>query len=192
MSNTIDILALNGVHAAGKSTMGERLEKEGFNYLSETAQKLIEEGEDWGKDGDHEFQQTIHETETGKDKEILESDKTHAVIETWHFGNIAHSMEIARSELVEEQKEYLERLKKNLDVEMYAIFLDMPTEKIWERSPHFEEGDEEVIDFYDNVRDNHFEIYDEFDIQYLVVENGGDLDEAYEDVREYANKVIDK
>lgn len=192
MSRTIDILALNGVHAAGKSTIGERLDEEEFNFLLETAQKLInEEGGKWGKEGDNEFQQSIHKKEISRDKKILCGGTPHFVIETWHFGNIAHSMETAELELIEEQKEYLGQLKNDPGVEMYAVFLDMPLENIWERSPHFKEGDDDVIDFYDNVRENHFEIYDEFDIPYRVVENEGSLDEAYQNVREYASKVID-
>lgn len=187
---TPTIIALNGVHTAGKSTLGEMLEEDlGVNYHSEVAQKLIdEEGADWGDEGDYEFQKAIHEGETDRDiQEVMKHD--HAVIETWHFGNVAHSMETA-PDLVEEQQEYLEVLTEHTDAEVYAVFLDMPLQDIWDRSPHFDHGDEEIIRFYDNVRENHFDLYEEHGIEYMVVENDGSLDEAYEEVQRFTQEVL--
>jgi thymidylate kinase len=187
------ILALNGVHTAGKSTLGEMLrDEEGFNYYSEIAQKLINEKEaDWGDEGDHAFQTAINEGETRRDRQLLQEGEDHAVIETWHFGNAAHSIETAREELVEEQKEYIRVLDENTDAEVYAVFLDMPLERIWDRSPHFEHGDEEIIDFNDDVRENHFELYEEHDVEYIVVENDGNLDNAYKEVQKFAYEVLE-
>lgn len=187
------VLALNGVHTAGKSSLGEMLEeRDGFNYFSEIAQKIIdEEGNDWGEAGSHEFQEAIHINEASRDRELLTDDNDHAVIETWHPGCLAHSMENADQSLVDEQNEYLEVLDQHSDVDIYAVFLNMPLENIWERSPHFEEGDEEILEFYDDVRENHFEIYDRHGIDYIVIDNDGGLEEAYEQVREFAYEVFE-
>lgn len=185
------IIALNGVHTAGKSTLGERLrDTDGFNYYTEIAQQLIDEEEaDWGEEGDNAFQSAIHERETCRDRDILQRNIDHALIETWHFGNIAHSMETAEPELVEEQQEYVQTLSEHSDVQHYAVFLDMPLEKIWERSPHFEHGDQDALAFYDAVKENHFQLYDEHDVEYIVVENNDSLDDAYEQVKEFVYEV---
>lgn len=188
------ILALNGVHTAGKSTLGEMLEaREGLNYFPEIAQRLInEEGSDWGEEGTHDFQEAIHVNEAARDRELLTDNIDHAVIETWHPGCLAHSMENAEQDLVDEQEEYLEIFDEHSGVDIYAVFLNMPLENIWERSPHFEEGDDDVINFYDEVRDNHFQIYEKHGIEYIEVENDGDFEEAYETVRDFAYEVLEQ
>lgn len=188
------ILALNGVHTAGKSSLGEMLEeREGFNYFPEVAQKLIdEEGADWGDEGDHLFQAAIHEEETSRDRELLQDEIDHAVVETWHFGNIAHSMETARENLVNEQNEYLRVINNETDTDIYAVFFNMSLERIWDRSPHFDEGDEEIIEFYDDVRDNHFQIYSDHSVNYVVIENEEGIEEAYRQVRDFAYEVLEQ
>jgi thymidylate kinase len=193
MTESPTLIALNGVHTAGKSTLGEMLEEDlGVNYYSEVAQKLIdEEGADWGDEGDYAFQKAIHEKETSRDIQDILSNQEHAVIETWHFGNLAHSKETAPS-LVEEQEEYVNVLEEHTDAGIYIVFLDMPLERIWNRSPHFEEGNEEILEFYDDVRDNHFELYEEHNVEYIVVENDGGLDDAYEEVRRFTQQVLDE
>ncbi len=189
------ILALNGVHTAGKSSLGEMLEeREGLNYFPEVAQKLIdEEGADWGEEGDHAFQSAIHEEEASRDRDILDGDLDHAVVETWHFGNLAHSMETAREGLVRDQNEYIQVVSEETDTDIYAVFFNMPLENIWNRSPHFEEGDDEILDFYDRVRDNHFQIYSEHGIEHVVIENDEKgLEEAYSQVRDFAYEVLEQ
>lgn len=189
---TTKFLAINGVHTAGKSTMGEMLrEKEGFNYRPEIAQRLIDEGEEnWADEGDHAFQVAIHDFETDRDRRFLRNGINHVVIETWHFGNMAHSIETARESLVKEQKEYYCVLTDRI-ADAYAIFLDMPLEKIWVRSPRFERGNDDIIEFYESIRENHFRIYEEQDVDYTIVENDGSLRKAYEEVREFAYEVLD-
>ncbi|MCJ7428780.1 MAG: hypothetical protein MUP66_00140 [Candidatus Nanohaloarchaeota archaeon QJJ-5] len=184
------IFALNGVHTAGKSTFGEMIdERTDLEYHSEIAQMLIDEhDEDWGEEGDHAFQEKIHQYETHRDREIFQHDDDVA-IETWHTGNLAHSIENAGDDLVEAQREYLEQVTEQDDTEVYALFFDIPLETIWDRSPHFEEGNEEIIAFYDQVRQNHFDLYDEFDIDYEVIDSTGTPPQTYEQAQPYIESV---
>lgn len=189
---TQHIFALNGVHTAGKSTFGELVDQETeLDYHSEIAQMLIDEhDEDWGDEGDHAFQETIHQYEAQRDREFLHQDDD-VVIETWHTGNLAHSMENADDSLVQEQREYLEQLTDRDDTEIYALFFDIPLETIWDRSPHFEQGNEEILDFYDQVKNNHFQLYESFDIEYTVIDSTISAPQTYEQAEPYIDSVRD-
>ena len=186
------IFALNGVHTAGKSSVGTKLgEETEIPYHSEIAQMLIDEhDEDWGEEGDHAFQETIHQYETHRDRDLLEQDHDVA-IETWHTGNLAHSIENAGDALVEDQKEYLEQVTEHEDTEVYALFFDIPLETIWDRSPHFEDGNKQIIEFYDQVRENHFALYEEFDIEYEVIDSTASVQKTYEQALDYIASVRD-
>lgn len=191
----VNILALNGVHTAGKSTIGEMMqEREDIDYRKEVAQKLIEEdGEDWGDESDTAFQRRIFEEESERDDQILseKGENDLVVVETWHYGEIAHDIEVADQDLVSEHMNYLEGLHQRDDVDIFAAFLDMPLENIWDRSDHFERGNDEIIDFYDRVRANHFELYENFQTSTVEVNNeDGDLEGAYENILNFSYEEI--
>lgn len=191
----VNILALNGVHTAGKSTIGEMMqEREGIDYRREVAQKLIEEdGEDWGDESDTEFQRRIFEEESERDEQILseKEDDDLVVVETWHYGEIAHDIEIADQNLVSEHIDYLEGLHQRDDVDIFAAFVDMPLENIWDRSDHFERGNDEIIDFYERVRTNHFELYDDFNTDVVEVSNeNGNLEDSYQNILNFSYEEI--
>lgn len=188
------ILAFNGVHTAGKSTFGKRLAQEtGIPYLSEVAQQLIDdEGEDWGDEGDHAFQHRIHQREAARDRDILRDGYDAVIVETWHPGNIAHSREVADAGLPERQEEYVDVLLEHADVDVHAMFIDIPLEEIWERSSHFDHGDEDILEFYGTVRDNHFDVYETTEIPHTVVRNDSDIDDAYATIRDTAYEVLER
>ncbi|MCJ7450656.1 MAG: ATP-binding protein [Candidatus Nanohaloarchaeota archaeon QJJ-9] len=180
------ITALNGIHTAGKTSIGRMLEKrEGYTYLIETAEKVIDSIKDEGDiDGDTEFQRKIHRKEIKRDRKLLDKDLEHILIEIWHTGNIAHSMEVAKKEFVEEQKKDLkEKLEKDR-FRIHAVFLDIEPEKVWYRSEVREEGDTEILRFYRKVKENHFKLYRELGIPYSVVDNNGNIEETYQRVKE--------
>jgi len=190
MSN---FLILNGAHKAGKTTIGELLEEKGFNFQREIAKDVINETNyGWAEEGGHDFQREVHSREVRRDQDLLETGRDH-VIETWHTGNIAHSEQTADSALVEDQKQYLNDLLSLDNFEAYAIFLDMPLEKIWERSPDYSEEDDEVIDFYEDVAPRMIEIYEEHSIDYRIVDNSANSPQrAFDEVLDYAKEVVDR
>jgi len=183
-------LVLNGIHTAGKTTIGRYLEDEGYDYRPEIAAQLIEQEEFTGSTaGTEKFQRTVYERECERDTRLVDAGQS-AVIETWHPGSIAHAMEVASRQLVERMEQYLVEMLDRPDVEVTAVFLSVPPERIPERSDRFDEDDPEVVEFYESVRDNTKAVYREYGIPYVEVETDGDLGAAKERVRSLADELL--
>ncbi|MFB6185329.1 MAG: AAA family ATPase, partial [Halobacteriaceae archaeon] len=84
-------LILNGPHAAGKTTVRRYLASLGYHTEEEVAQRLIDQRDyAWGREGTDQFQKEIFNREVERDQNLL-AENSNAIIETWHFGNIAHA-----------------------------------------------------------------------------------------------------
>lgn len=188
--DSTQFLVLNGIHTAGKTTIGSHLADEGYDYYPEIAAQLIEqEGFAGSTSGTDQFQRTVYERECERDARLLDEGRN-AVIETWHPGTIAHAMEVASRELVERMQNHLEETLSRTDVEVTAVFLSVPPERIPERSDRFDEADADVIDFYERVRDNTKAVYCEYDIPHVEVETDGDVETAKQRVRSLTEDVF--
>ena len=169
MTNNV-IYILNGVHASGKSTVGKLLEQEGFNYLPEIASELMKDpAYEPGKDSDKEFQKEVFYREIRRDNHRNLNDNT--IIETWHLGNLSHALVVADDELIRKEKEYLDRFIEEKDVKVKALYLDISFEEIFERSSIYTEEDKEVKDFYRMIEENLYNIYDNLEIDYKIIDN---------------------
>lgn len=184
-------LAVNGPHASGKSTILQHLETNGFETRREIASLLIDQhGYDWGRHGNSAFQEEIFDREVDRDNRLLAA-KESVAIETWHFGNIAHCMEVASSDLVKRQRTHLSTICEGDDIEIAALYLSIPFEEIANRSPHVDSGDQETQKFYQRIERHIFALYEEYEIERLVVDNSeGNLQETLETALQFAERVI--
>lgn len=189
----MQVLAITGPHASGKSTIIRHLETNGFETRPEIASVLIERhGYDWGRHGDAKFQEKIFNLEVERDKRLLAAEASVA-IETWHFGNIAHCIEIGSSDLVERQKTYLSKLRERDDVEMAALHLSISFEEMVSRSPHVTAEDDETREFYRRIESNILALYHEYDIEHIVVKNApGDLEGTLKTALGFAERVVNR
>lgn len=188
---TTKFLAVNGPHAAGKSTVLNHFSGEGIRTEPEIASLLIDRyGYKWGRQGDEVFQKRIFELETRRDQTLIE-DETDVSVETWHFGNLAHCMEIGTQSLVKKQHEYLESLHKRDDIETAALYLSIPFHEIPCRSDYIEPGDTKTIEFYEKIEENIFRIYEQYGVEHKIINNrDGELGTTIESALEFATNVL--
>lgn len=165
------LLILNGVHAAGKTTIGGYLQSEGFRYEQEVARRLIEsDSYDWGNEGDESFQHAIFEREIKRDERLLATNDNY-VVETWHVGNIAHAEEVASRWLVDRERNYLRRALEEALQDVYCLFIRIDCEDVPVRSDDLEPPASSVVSFYRRIEECILSLYDEYGFEYKVVNN---------------------
>lgn len=186
-----EVLVVNGVHAAGKSTVGELLgEEEPFRFWPQTSELLLGRGYDGGHI--EPFQRAVFDHERARDRYLLQTGER-PVVESWHLGNIAYTqnMKVTRS-LVTAQLDHLETVLDGVDVR--AVLLDIDTDTLWRRSDLFAPGNEAVERFerlsgqtlgafYDDVRESILGLYEEFDVEYDRIDATRDTDAVVRAVR---------
>lgn len=181
----MDLIVLTGIHTAGKSTVGEHLDEQGYRYDPEIAQQLIDAGRDGSVDGDDEFQQLVYAEEASRDRSREES----AVVESWHIGNLAHAYQTADEATCRQQEEYLTAAIAGDAVDVYGLHLSIEPETIWERTDHFEEPDPEVEAFYAAIDDDIRSLYEDHGIPYAVIDAE---DEPADSVTEAAAAYVEE
>lgn len=188
----MQVLVITGPHAAGKSTILQHLDTNGFETRQEVASLLIEQhGYEWGRHGDAAFQEEIFRAEVERDKRLLATEAS-VVIETWHFGNIAHCMEVASSDLVKRQNAYLSALRNRDDIEIAALHVSIPFEDMVDRSPYVSAEDQETKNFYRRIECHILMLYEEYGIEYRTLDNTeGNLESTLEAAFRFAESVID-
>jgi thymidylate kinase len=163
------VIVLNGVHTAGKSTVGTRLAAHGLPYYPEIADWLIET---WGFSGSltgtERFQREVHAAECVRDRVVL-AERT-CVVETWHPGNLAHTMAMGASRLATTQRSHLQQLADRGDVRIVGLFLDIPVDRIPERSDRFDQDDREALQFYREVSHYTRRVYDRVGMEYIEID----------------------
>lgn len=82
------IIVLVGIHGSGKSTLGRKLEKEGFPFFSEIGAELRKYSSCNVSQKQEDFDALVMKRELERDKQIECLDSI-PVIESWHIGNIA-------------------------------------------------------------------------------------------------------
>lgn len=170
------IIVFNGIHSAGKSDLGKKLDERlpGFRYFGEVGLEIRMEGELLVADPGVDFDRQILKRESERDAEILACKET-PVIETWHIGNTAYAM----GRTPEVVPLFNERLGEMLKVvQPLAIFLEISHDTYQERkSPRHD--DEE---FYMRLIANTKKVYRDFGIEYVVVNNDGDIEKTFGEI----------
>lgn len=181
-------LVLTGVHSAGKTSVAEYLHDQGLRVEFEIPQKFVEAGRyEFTTDTSTSFQEAVFEEERDRDRGLLR-EGANAVIVSWHVAEIAHSLEKAPSDLVDRQKSYVDELLDEGQVDVRGVHLSVSNEEMRRRSPT-DEGT--LYGYYDSIRENIFDLYEEFGIEYRVVENPqGELQRTCERVESYAREYL--
>lgn len=181
------VISLLGIHASGKTTIGEKLTELGIPYYLEIGNELIKQVDFNSPEKVAWFDREIMHREVARDDEIFSHESGVGAVETWHIGNIAYA-QIRTPEVAAEYKElFKEQTEKCNPV---FVFLDIDEETFRKRAnldvPLGVE--EDVFVFYRDIRDNILSIFEELDIQYHRVDATQPTDKVFEDVREILRK----
>ena len=170
------IIVFNGIHSAGKSDLGKKLEERlaGFRYFGEVGLELRMEGELEVSDPGLDFDRQILKRESERDAEVL-ACKEMPVIETWHIGNTAYAM----GRTPEVVPLFNERLREMLKaVQPLAIFLEISHDTYQKRKSERHDDEE----FYIKLAGNTKKAYKDFGIDYIVISNDGDIEDAFDEI----------
>lgn len=87
------IIVSNGVHGAGKSTIGRLFvdRNRGFAYFPEIGGQLRREVSYNALQSKEDFDLEVIKRELARDEQLLISPNT-PVVETWHIGNMAYAL----------------------------------------------------------------------------------------------------
>jgi len=175
------LTVLNGVHAAGKTTVGERLAGPDRPFHGETTDRLIDAGYD--STALDEFQRVAFAHERARDRAFREAGRD-VLVEQWHLGNVAYSRNWPESDRIAAEQE--RRLADALDAfDVSAVFLDLDPDRIWERSDLFAPGNEPaqwfeatsgrtMPAFYRDVAASTRALYAEYGVDHRVVDAAGE------------------
>lgn len=201
----LNLLVITGIHCAGKTTMADRLEDRGYTVAREIPQKLVVDTEFQFSTGDNQsFQEKIFELERERDRRLIQNEKSSVVI-SWHIASLAHSREKASDELITAQETYLRDVITEISPSIRGVHLSISEETLIRRSKEakmFEkEGVErtdtisnferdEFLEYYSTIENNMRSIYDEFGIDYTVVDNNGSLRDTTHNVESIVREQI--
>jgi thymidylate kinase len=200
-----NLVIVTGIHCAGKTTIANRLEDLGYQVAREIPQKLVVNNDfQFATEDNQSFQEKIFELERERDRRLVDNNESSVVI-SWHIASLAHSREKASDELVIEQETYLREFINEVDPSLHGIHLSINEETLIQRSQEskiFEkEGVErtdtiresdEFIGYYDTIENNMFSIYDEFGIDYTVIDNDGSLHDTIRKVERIVRDYISR
>lgn len=171
-----EIVVLNGIHGSGKSTLGEIMLNCGYLYFPEIGREVRRKVQYTVFEQIEDFDKEVMRQELNRDSIILGSNGRIA-IETWHPGNIAYAM-IRNLQVA---KEYKHQFANSLKFfEPTFITLDISRQTFIDRASE-NTGDKNMEDlwqFYQEIRRNTFQIYQEFDLNYHVIDANKELDEV--------------
>jgi len=185
------IVVFNGVHGAGKSTLAAALasQDERLVFYPEVGRKVREEVTYNALESGEAFDREVMKREMARDLLLMRSAHV-PLVETWHMGNIGYVY--ARTpHLVDE---FTEKLRQQLTYfEPVCIFIhidwDVFRQRITEKiQPH---QVEELIAFYQVIRNATFKLYDELGLPYHIIENQGSMAEGMVKVKECLAEHLD-
>lgn len=154
---TNKIVAIVGIHTAGKTTLLDNLKE---NYSLTIERELAEEirvnnSIRAGATGSSDFEKKVMQAEIERDRCRTWSKENVVFIESWHILTYAYMMTKSQNELlIQEYKCYIEQLKVDFEVE--CIFLDVDADVLRVRKSrlHSENEIESVIEFYNKLNRN--------------------------------------
>lgn len=159
------VVAVMGVHAAGKTTLAEGLGAYGYSPLPEIGNALSSTVRCTTTSACSVFDNDIMLRELFRDTDILKSDST-PVIETWHPGNIAYAMARGNDEPV---CSYLGALPTQLrKFDPTLLLLEIDEETFYQRSTLH--ADKELWDFFTKLYGHLKGVMDKFQLPYTTID----------------------
>ncbi len=177
------IWVFNGVHGSGKSTIAEEITHRNtrFEYFDEVGKKIRKQRGGATTDTDESFDKEVMNEELKRDQRILLSPKV-PIIETWHIGNIAY-MEKRNPHLVDGYSEVVRKQLESFSLTAILFEIDHQTfkERMTDNVPSSKLG--EYIAFFDSIFKRTAELYKQFGIDYVILENSKkSIDETTKEV----------
>jgi deoxyadenosine/deoxycytidine kinase len=184
------IIVFNGVHGAGKSTMAQALatQDDRFVLYPEVGRQIREEVTYNALESGEEFDREVMRREIGRDALLVKAQKV-PLIETWHMGNIGY-IEARTPHLT---AEYTELLRKQLELfDPICVFVhidwDLFRKRVTEKIRPSQM--EELIAFYQIIKDTTFKLYDQLGLGHHIIENQGDLHDGMVILKERINERL--
>ncbi len=184
------IIVFNGVHGAGKSTMAQALaaQDDRFVLYPEIGRQLREEVTYNALESGEEFDREVMRREIGRDALLVQAQKI-PLLETWHMGNIGY-IEARTPQLT---AEYTELLRKQLELfDPICVFVhiewDLFRKRVTEKIRPSQM--EELIAFYQIIKDTTFKLYDQLGLGYHIIENQCDLCDGMVILKERINERL--
>lgn len=179
-----DIVVLNGIHTAGKSTIGSELGKRcGFSYYPEIGKVIRQEWEaQTGSLGapaalSDAFDLEVMTRESDRDAVLL-TDPNLPIVETWHTGNMAYLIARNREHMV---SEYANRFSDTLQTfRPMIVYVTVSEETFRQRADqytHFNDMDA-LFAFYQRVDYATRELCSRYNLHPIYLSNEGDLNES--------------
>jgi hypothetical protein len=191
VTTTKRLVVTNGVHGAGKTTVGKMVaESLAIPHKEEIGGKLRHQVDYNALQSSSGFDREVMRRELLRDHELLRDDSTDAfIVETWHTGNIAYALQRSpdiASAYIEEFRKLLPRFGA-LHI-MFLIdnqnFLQRSTEKI---SP---EDTGKLLDFYLAVAGHTRFLYNSLGLKNSEIDNNGEPRFAFQQTLELATTHI--
>lgn len=171
-----EIIVLNGIHGAGKSTLGEYMKRQGCIYFSEIGRELRSKVNYTVFEQVEDFDKQVMSEELKRDKILIKTEKT-PVVETWHPGNIAYAM--IRNPQVADI--YMQEFNGSLQYfKPTIVMLDIDrltfNNRVSENTG--DKNSEDLWQFYQEIRSNTMQVYSEFDLSHIFVDGNKNIGEV--------------
>jgi thymidylate kinase len=171
-----EVIVLNGIHGAGKSTLGERLQKQGSIYLPEIGRELRRRVSYTVFEQMEDFDRNVMNEELKRDVMLLET-KGIPVIETWHPGNIAYAM-IRNPKLAEEYMQEFNATLQYFKPTMVMLGINRQTFNSRTSENTGNKNSEDLWYFYKKIRTNTLQIYNDFNLNHILVDGNKNIEEV--------------
>lgn len=172
MRKTAIVRVLTGIHGAGKTAVGLRLQNLGFDFYPEIAIDLLERRLPW--ELPLSFDREVFQRETERDA-ILRRKRRPIFVETWHVGNLAHAVVRHR----DRAEDFWSLTRQALKAFRPRVFLlEAPVETMRQRSAYFESPEEldRASEFFSLVGRELLTVMKEFQLDAVKIDSTQELD----------------
>jgi dephospho-CoA kinase len=194
-NQTIDkksLVILNGPQGSGKSSVAKQISSlTGIEYLDEIGAKLRAQSPDTCLDSTESFDREVMRQELLRDGNILRNgDALTYLVETWHPGNLAYSMERSPGLIPVYLKEYKKQIEKFQTLHILLLINDDNFRKRIKEKVSPEKYDD-LLEFYKSITQNIQNIYQQNKISPLQVENNEFFEKTVNTIMDYMNNTLD-
>lgn len=149
LKGRITLLTLLGPHGAGKTTLGNALNRRGIPFCTEIGFQMSKVSQIPVHLRKDNFDAMVHKAEMSRDLEIASGGKPTVVVETWHFGNAGFA---AARESPKMLGPYHEAICRALQLfEVIPIFLSVSDEDFASRCQERGTTPKAALEFYRRV-----------------------------------------
>jgi predicted ATPase len=162
---------LAGVHTAGKTSLGLRLQEIGYDFFPEVAMESIAGLSPW--ELGPSFDESVIAEELARDSK-LRMHRQPLFVETWHIGNLAY----ARVRNPSVALKYEARVRAHVsEFSPLVYFLDLKVDLLRERTAYFthESDRTKAVSFYSHVRREFFETFGLLHVSPIIVDASRDF-----------------